>query len=212
VDREDPLSPALTPLTVAARFAAAASLLACATACGLPFGDPSGPASSSAPVASPEQVTGPGGAGASGTDRSGGGVVGVDAAVGDCLEVGGTEASAEAEKKDCADPAAGHRVASTAADENSCPADSDSVYYETRGSTTRGALCLDRNWRVGQCYLQDPSSKRYTDVECTRQGALRYVTTVPDAVSPDACPDPADTGVPYPDRRFVACFEEITTA
>lgn len=143
------------------------------------------------------------------TGADDGGDVDVRAGVGDCLSLTGTAEEADAERVDCDDPVANYRVVSTAPDEDTCPADVDQIYYEQTGATTTGALCLDRNWKVDTCYQDDEVAGEYVVVDCSGAGGLRYVATVPDASTPEECPEPADTSLHYATRGFIACFEEM---
>jgi hypothetical protein len=166
------------------------------------------PASTGAPTAS--QPLAPGGAPSGGVppapDADKGGDVDVDVAIGDCVNVSGSDYSPDLEQAACGSTDANYKVIGKAPTQDQCASDADATYYESLGGTEVGALCLDIDWAKGDCF--DLSASNPARIDCTTPGnkRVRVGDTVQGTTSVSKCP--AD-GYTYDERKFVVCLSDI---
>lgn len=138
--------------------------------------------------------------------------------VGDCLKLGGTAAQPEAAKAPCGGPASNFRVVASVGDRAQCPTDVDSSYSTHNSiSGAKNTVCLDIDWVIGGCMSVDP--QHTVDpfrVDCNdaavpnRQRATQILKDLDPPVSADQCA--SGLGYTYPQRRFVVCVEDISSA
>lgn len=129
--------------------------------------------------------------------------------IGDCVQLGGTVDDATIEKASCGSRASNYKVIGKARRSTDCISDRDNFYAETLNGVETGALCLDIDWVVGGC--MDVGGEEPNRIDCTEPGSepVRVVTILDDTVSVDSCPDEADSGFKYAERRMVVCVESL---
>ncbi|MFE3542003.1 hypothetical protein ACFXK0_03400 [Nocardia sp. NPDC059177] len=138
-----------------------------------------------------------------------GGDTDFDAEIGDCVQLGGTVDDATIEKASCGSRASNYKVIGKAKTSDGCVGDRDNFYAETLNGIETGALCLDIDWVVGGC--MDVGGDEPSRIECTESGIepVKVITVINDTVSVDDCPDSADSGFKYPERRVVVCVQSL---
>ncbi len=148
-----------------------------------------------------------------------GGDVGFAVDIGDCVRLEGPPEDATISAADCGSEESNFKVVAKAPTQAECPSDIDQSYYVTFGDVEQGALCLDVDWVVGDCF--DVGSENPARIDCpgapntARSGTGRFddaylVTAVlADTVDVERCPDPATGGFRYPERGFVVCFDTL---
>ncbi|GGL26441.1 hypothetical protein GCM10011588_46590 [Nocardia jinanensis] len=140
-----------------------------------------------------------------------GGEVGFDAAVGDCVTLGGTTTDASIEEASCGSNESNYKVIGKAEQSTQCVGDADNYYAESRNGIEMGALCLDIDWVVGGCMDVGGGTTGPERIDCTETSAadgVKVVAIEQDATDVDAC-GAGSSGYVYPDRRFVVCVEEL---
>jgi hypothetical protein len=170
-----------------------------------------GPGANKQPAANPPVASGPaapsGGPSAGvapAPDADKGGDVDVDVNVGDCVNLSGSDANADAQPADCGSTDANYKVIGKAPTQSECISDADATYYESLGGTEVGALCLDVDWVKGDCY--DLSGLDPARVSCTGVGGSKRVKvgdTIKGTTDLSRCPD---SGYQYDERKFVICL------
>lgn len=133
-------------------------------------------------------------------------------AVGDCVNLSGSDQRAKMVKEPCGSPTSNFKVFAKAATDADCPRDADSSYYAKRGFGRKSqALCLDIDWVVGGCMdVPDKWDGDPVRVDCNDPRAqnkkrvtqiLQQVSTADDCIT--------GLGYPYVDRNFTVCVEEL---
>ncbi|MFD3510023.1 hypothetical protein [Nocardia sp. NPDC058666] len=138
-----------------------------------------------------------------------GGRTDFQANVGDCVKLGGTVEDASIEKAACGSREANFKVIGKAKNSEGCVSDRDQAYFETLDGVQTGALCLDIDWVVGGCLdLGGDDPKR---IDCTEGGVdpVKVITIKKNTADVNDCPDSADSGFDYPERRMVVCTESL---
>ncbi|UFS94551.1 LppU family putative lipoprotein [Nocardia huaxiensis] len=190
--------------TAAPLIAAAALLLAgCggSTIDGTPVAASGGP-SATTTAKSPTTTKAPTGKGSPTTTKPGGGRTDFQAAIGDCVNLGGTDTDAEIDKATCGSANSNFKVVAKARNSDSCPADTDHVYYETLNGIETGAICLEIDWIVGECMELNGIPKR---ISCTTPGTIEGVKVekiLQGTTDINGC---EDGGYVYEERRKVVC-------
>ncbi|WP_084760507.1 LppU family putative lipoprotein [Nocardia mangyaensis] len=138
-----------------------------------------------------------------------GGDTDFQASVGDCVVLGGTVDDATIEKASCGSRSSNYKVIGKARTSGECVSDSDNFYAESLDGIETGALCLDIDWVVGGC--MDIGGSDPTRIDCAESGSdpVKVVAVLQDTDDIDDCPDPADSGGEYPERRFVVCLQSL---
>ncbi|WP_109549531.1 LppU family putative lipoprotein [Mycobacteroides chelonae] len=133
-------------------------------------------------------------------------------AVGDCVNLSGTDQHAKLVKEPCGSPQSNFKVFAKAATDADCPRDADSSYYAKRGFGRKSqALCLDIDWVVGSCmsvpdkWDGDPVRVDCNDVNA--QNKKRVTQVLQEVSTADECI--TGLGYPYVDRNFTVCVEEL---
>ncbi|WP_306364528.1 hypothetical protein [Nocardia sp. CC227C] len=191
-------------------FAAAAALVLAgcgSTVTGTPLAaDNAGPASP-APTTSAVSPTTTALAPTTGADE--GGSTDFQAAIGDCVRLGGTTDDATIVQVPCGSESSNYRVIGKARTNDQCPTDVDQAYYETLGGIETGALCLDIDWVVGGCLeLGGDDPERIDCSSTTAVEGVQVLAIERDTTSVDDCTR-GDQGYVYDERRFVVCVTPL---
>ncbi|MFC4123897.1 LppU family putative lipoprotein [Nocardia rhizosphaerae] len=143
------------------------------------------------------------------TTTSRGGTTDFEASIGDCVALGGTVDDATIEKASCGSRASNYKVIGKAPTSSGCVSDRDNFYAETLNGIETGALCLDIDWVVGGC--MDVGGDEPTRIECGEAATepVKVITIDTDSDSVDNCPDAADSGFKYAERRVVVCVQSL---
>ncbi|MET9212687.1 MULTISPECIES: LppU family putative lipoprotein [unclassified Nocardia] len=138
-----------------------------------------------------------------------GGNTDFQANVGDCVALGGTVNDATIAKASCGSRSSNYKVIGKAKNSTGCVSDRDNFYAETLNGIETGALCLDIDWVVGGC--MDVGGDEPKRIECTESGseAVKVITIKTGTDSVDDCPDVADSGFKYPERKVVVCVQSL---
>lgn len=105
---------------------------------------------------------------------------------------------------ECGGPAADFRVVGTGAGPAECPADVDLTYGRTAGET----VCLDVDWAAGDCF--ELSGTYPLRVDCAAPPGRRTVRVAEvDRTTGETAHCPTSSGLPYPQRRFVVCLDQL---
>ncbi|WP_134070511.1 LppU family putative lipoprotein [Mycobacteroides salmoniphilum] len=133
-------------------------------------------------------------------------------AVGDCVNLSGSDQHAKMIKEPCGSPKSNFKVFAKTATDADCPRDADSSYYAKRGfGRTSQALCLDIDWVVGSCMsVPDKWDGDPVRVDCTdgnAQNKKRVTQVLQEVSTADDCI--TGLGYPYVDRNFTVCVEEL---
>ncbi|MFD4458401.1 hypothetical protein [Nocardia sp. NPDC058480] len=138
-----------------------------------------------------------------------GGKTDFQANIGDCVSLGGTVNDATIEKAACGSRSSNYKVIAKAKTSNGCVGDRDNFYAETLNGIETGALCLDIDWVIGGCI--DVGGDEPKRIECSEGGTepVKVITINKDSDSVDDCPDAADSGFKYAERRVVVCVESL---
>lgn len=138
-----------------------------------------------------------------------GGDTDFQARVGDCVALGGTVDDATIEKASCGSRSSNYKVIGKARTSGDCISDRDNFYAETLNGIETGALCLDIDWVVGGC--MDVGGEEPSRIDCAESGSepVKVITILNDSDSVDSCPDIADSGFKYAERRIVVCVESL---
>lgn len=136
-----------------------------------------------------------------------GGSTDFQAAIGDCVELGGTTTNAKIAKASCGSRSSNYKVIGKSKNSSGCVADRDATYYETLNGVETGALCLDVDWVIGGCMDVSGDDPKRIDCGQSATEAVKIVSIVENADSVDSCPAAADTGFEYPNRHFVVCAQ-----
>ncbi|MEV0078898.1 hypothetical protein AB0H58_21065 [Nocardia neocaledoniensis] len=138
-----------------------------------------------------------------------GGDTDFQANIGDCVSLGGTVTDATIEKASCGSRSSNYKVIGKAKTSSGCISDRDNYYAETLNGIETGALCLDIDWVVGGC--MDVGGDEPKRIECGESGSepVKVITIKNDTDSVDSCPDAADSGFKYEERRVVVCVESL---
>jgi hypothetical protein len=138
-----------------------------------------------------------------------GGKTDFQADVGDCVALGGTVDDATIEKAACGSRSSNYKVIGKAKTSTGCVGDRDNFYAETLNGIETGALCLDIDWVVGGCI--DVGGDEPKRIECGEGGTepVKVITINKSSDSVDDCPDVADSGFKYAERRVVVCVESL---
>lgn len=140
-----------------------------------------------------------------------GGTFDVDVAVGECVAVGGSEDDATVEPAPCGSAAANFTVIGKVSKSDECIGDADSTVFQTNlfGFGEAGALCLDIDWRAGDCF-ELAADANVNRVDCAappgegdRVLAGERIEGVADEA---ACPASA---VVYPLRKVTVCIDPV---
>ena len=126
---------------------------------------------------------------------------GATSASGECVAVSGADDTAKAEIVDCAEPAAGFKLASVRdLEESGCP---EGAYREVR--TSSELMCLMPNFVAGTCYVPDDPNAGFKAGDCADEVAIRVSEVIEGTTDPSGCPD--GSGLGYPDPPVVFCIE-----
>lgn len=134
-----------------------------------------------------------------------GGNTDFQASIGDCVKLGGTTDNATIVKEPCGSQDANYKVIGKAPSNTQCPKDVDQAYYETLNGIETGALCLDVDWVVGDCF--DVGGDDPHRIPCGTPGVVdgvHVLAILPNSTSLDDC-TVGDSGYVYRDRRTVVC-------
>lgn len=168
------------------------------------------PATSSAtPTTKPGKTTGKPTTSKPAPTSSKGGKTDFQANIGDCVSLGGTVTEATIEKAACGSRSSNYKVIAKAKTSSGCVGDRDNFYAETLNGIETGALCLDIDWVVGGCI--DVGGDEPKRIECSEGGTepVKVITIKKDSDSVDDCPDAADSGFKYSERKMVVCVESL---
>ncbi|MFD3705887.1 hypothetical protein ACFWUP_22340 [Nocardia sp. NPDC058658] len=168
------------------------------------------PATSSAtPTTKPGKSTGKPTTSRPAPTSSKGGKTDFQANIGDCVALGGTVDDATIEKAACGSRSSNYKVIGKAKTSSGCVSDRDNFYAETLNGIETGALCLDIDWVVGGC--MDTGGSDPKRIDCGEGGTepVRVITINKSSTSVDDCPDTADSGFKYEQRRVVVCVESL---
>ncbi|MGS2807604.1 LppU family putative lipoprotein [Nocardia sp. MW-W600-9] len=138
-----------------------------------------------------------------------GGNTDFQANVGDCVALGGTVDDATIDKASCGSRSSNYKVIGKAKNSTGCVSDRDNFYAETLNGIETGALCLDIDWVVGGC--MDVGGDEPKRIECGETGSepVKVITIKNNTDSVDDCPDVADSGFKYPERKVVVCVQSL---
>lgn len=179
------------------------------TACGGTIDGHAQPAIDVVPATNPTTTAGTATSSIPAPTPSRGGDTDFQAAIGDCVALGGTVNNATIEKASCGSRASNYKVIGKAAHSTDCVGDRDNFYAETLDGIETGALCLDIDWVVGGC--MDVGGEEPVRIDCTESGTepVKVVTIRNGTDSVDSCPDSADSGFKYSERLVVVCVESL---
>ncbi|MGX1804851.1 LppU family putative lipoprotein [Nocardia sp. NPDC055321] len=138
-----------------------------------------------------------------------GGVTGFDAAVGDCVRLGGTMTDATIVKATCGATDANYKVIAKAPTNDQCPGDADQAYFRTIAGVETGALCLDIDWVVGDC--MDLGSDNPARIDCsakTGKDAVRVLAIMRGTSDVNDC-TVGGRGYTYAERKLVVCVSAL---
>ncbi|MFC8043796.1 hypothetical protein [Nocardia sp. NPDC057353] len=141
------------------------------------------------------------------SNSNNGGDIDFDAAIGDCVTLGGTINDATIAKASCGSRASNYKVIGKAPTSTACVGDRDNYYAETLNNVETGALCLDIDWVVGGC--MDVGGDDPKRIDCTESAieGIRVVNIVQGTDDVGACD--TSSGFKYSERRFVVCVEDL---
>ncbi|WP_078326870.1 LppU family putative lipoprotein [Mycobacteroides salmoniphilum] len=133
-------------------------------------------------------------------------------AVGDCVNLSGSDQHAKMIKEPCGSPKSNFKVFAKTATDADCPRDADSSYYAKRSFGLKSqALCLDIDWVVGSCMsVPDKWDGDPVRVDCNdgnAQNKKRVTQVLQEVSTADDCI--TGLGYPYVDRNFTVCVEEL---
>jgi hypothetical protein len=139
-----------------------------------------------------------------------GGNTGVKVEIGECVKLGGTTEKPTISKAVCGSFEANYKVIGKERTSDACVADSDMSYYTTKGARETGALCLDVDWNVGDCF--DMSGEDPRRITCTTSATepVKVIKIISGSSDVNSCPDIAEEGWEYPTRNFVVCVADPT--
>lgn len=136
-----------------------------------------------------------------------GGKTDFQAAVGDCVTLGGTMTDATITKASCGSRASNYKVIGKATTSSGCVSDRDNYYAETLNGVETGAYCLDIDWVVGGC--MDVGGDDPKRIDCTERAskAIKVTNIQQGSSDPGVCG--SGTGFTYDQRKIVVCVEEL---
>ncbi|MEV6770836.1 hypothetical protein AB0N05_19660 [Nocardia sp. NPDC051030] len=138
-----------------------------------------------------------------------GGSTDFEAAIGDCVKLGGTSDDATIDKATCGSKGANYKVIGKAKTNAQCPKDADQAYYETVAGVETGAICLDIDWVVGDCL--DLGGDDPQRIDCHSTGAaegVKVLSILKNTSSVDDCAG-GNKGYIYDERNFVVCVQTM---
>lgn len=167
------------------------------------------PATGTAPTTKPGKPTSGKPTTSKPAPTSGRGDTDFQASIGDCVALGGTVNDATITKASCGSRSSNYKVIGKAENSSGCVSDRDNFYAETLNGIETGALCLDIDWVVGGC--MDVGGDEPKRIDCGETGSepVKVVTIKNNTDSVEDCPDSADSGFKYPERRVVVCVESL---
>ncbi|MEV6274819.1 hypothetical protein [Nocardia sp. NPDC051832] len=157
------------------------------------------------PSSSPRSSTSKSG---SPTTADQGGSIDFDAAVGDCVSLGGASNDPKIEKVACGSKNSNYKIIGKVPNTSQCVSDRDSYYAEKRNGVQTGALCLDIDWVVGDCMDvggEDP--KRVDCTDTTAAEGVKVVSIKQNTTEVAACG--TGSGFTYKERKFVVCVSDM---
>lgn len=136
-----------------------------------------------------------------------GGEVDISVEIGECVNVGGTPDDATIANARCGSPEANYVVVSKESTSDGCVDDADQTYYETLRGVEQGALCLDVDWRIGDCFDMGGEHPRRTDCGSPMTDGVKVADIIENSITVNDCPA-SDTGFEYTVRKFVVCVDD----
>lgn len=132
----------------------------------------------------------------------------IDVGPGDCIELGGTVDDATADKATCGSMRSNYKIVEIVASSEECIGDVDQWFSEVFAGVSRGALCLDIDWVIGDCIdLGGEDPKR---VDCgTPATETEQVTEILRNTSDVNDCSLSEGGFVYAERNFVVCTDSI---
>ncbi|MEV0249747.1 hypothetical protein AB0H76_24305 [Nocardia sp. NPDC050712] len=141
------------------------------------------------------------------TSADQGGDIDFDAAVGDCVSLGGASNDPKIEKVACGSKTSNYKIIGKVPNTAQCVSDRDSYYAEKRNGVQTGALCLDIDWVVGDCMdVGGDDPKRIACTESAVEG-VKVVSIKQNTTEVSACG--TGSGFTYKERKFVVCVSDL---
>ncbi|GAB2649762.1 LppU family putative lipoprotein [Nocardia goodfellowii] len=136
-----------------------------------------------------------------------GGSIDFDAAVGDCVSLGGASNDPKIEKVACGSKTSNYKVIGKVPNTSECVSDRDSYYAEKRNGIQTGALCLDIDWVVGDC--MDVGGEDPKRIDCTETAVegVKVVSIEQNTTAVASCG--TGSGFTYKERKFVVCVSDM---
>ncbi|MEU8895260.1 hypothetical protein [Nocardia sp. NPDC048505] len=137
-----------------------------------------------------------------------GGDIDFDAAVGDCVNLGGASNDPKIEKVACGSKTSNYKIIGKVPNTALCVGDRDSYYAEKRNGVQTGALCLDIDWVVGDCMdVGGDDPKRIECTDTTAAEGVKVVSIKQNTTEVAACG--TGSGFTYKERKFVVCVSDL---
>lgn len=132
----------------------------------------------------------------------------VDVEPGDCVALGGAVDDATIDNADCGSRTSNYKVVDVVTSSDECSGDIDQTYFETRGGVETGALCLDIDWKVGEC--MDLGGEDPQRIDCSATAILgEKVSEILIGTSDVNECSSSDAGYVYEERNFVVCTDSF---
>lgn len=132
----------------------------------------------------------------------------IDVEPGDCIRLGGTVEEATAEKATCGSMESNYKVIEIASSYEDCVGDADQWFSELYAGVSRGALCLDIDWVVGDCI--DIGGEDPERIDCGAPGIEpEQVTEILTGTSDVNDCSISAGGFVYEVRNFVVCTDSL---
>ncbi|WP_435278023.1 LppU family putative lipoprotein [Rhodococcus yananensis] len=132
----------------------------------------------------------------------------VDVEIGDCVRLGGTVDDATIANAICGTDDANYKVVDVVEGRDACISDVDQTYYETFRGIEAGALCLDIDWMLGDCFDLGGEDPQRIDCDATAIQGERVSEILTGTTDVNDC-STSDGGFVYRDRDFVVCTDSF---
>lgn len=132
----------------------------------------------------------------------------VDVVPGDCVTLGGTVDDATIDYAECGSRTANYKVVDVVESSDECASDIDQTYYESFSSLEVGALCLDIDWKVGDCMDLGGEDPQRIDCSASALEGEKVTEILTDTSDVNDCTS-SEGGFVYSEREFVVCTDSF---
>jgi len=132
----------------------------------------------------------------------------VDVAPGDCIVLGGTVDNATIDYAECGSNTANYKVVDVVESSDECASDIDQTYYESFSNLEVGALCLDIDWKVGDCMDLGGEDPQRVDCSSSAVQGEKVTEILTDTADVNDCAS-SEGGFVYSEREFVVCTDSF---